>query len=287
LKDIKFIFRFNQPIKIIGQKDKKNILLLIVLMFLPLLFNNCDDAVSDNNEYTAIDSRINIKLSEELLQDKRDLYLYCHTERIYGCINYGIDYYVYKGANSFKIKFNSVVISDICLTALGPASCRIELGELSEGTYNSNLEVNGKAELAILTVTNDSYKITHTPGFDFKFDNAEIKRVPDNLIWGSIGYINDSLANVVNTFLDSLQILGAAPVNLSAGDYGFFKIDSFSNIIPPENHGFPFIKMYLFDCHNHLEDVKGLMKRIQHQYVNQIYISCNTWQGDIYYGWIL
>lgn len=192
-------------------------------MFLPLLFNNCDDSVSDNTENTAIDSRINIKLSEELSQDKRDLYLYCRTERIYGCINYGIDYYVIKAANSIKIKFSSIVISDICLTALGPASCRIKLGELSEGTYNLNLEVNGKTELAILTVTNDSYKITHTPGFDFKFDNAELKRVPEYLIWGSTGYINDSLANVVNTFLDSLQILGASPINLSAGDYFFLR----------------------------------------------------------------
>ena len=104
---------------------KKNILFLIALISLPLLFNNCDDAVSDNKEYTAIDSRINIKLSEELSVDKRDFFLYCSTERIYGCINYGIDYYVIKGANGFKIKFNNVVISDICLTALGPASCRL------------------------------------------------------------------------------------------------------------------------------------------------------------------
>lgn len=266
---------------------KKNILPLIALIFLPLLFNNCDDAVSDNKEYTAIDSRINIKLAEELSPDKRTLYLYCGTERIYGCINYGIDYYVIKGANSFKIKFNSVVISDICLTALGPASCRIKLGELIEGTYNLNLEVNGKAELAVLTVTNDSYKITHTPGFDFKFDNAELKRVPEYLIWGSAGYINDSLTNVVDTFLDSLQILGAAPVNLSAGDYGFFKIDSSGNIIPPEYHGYPFIKMYLFEYQNDLNSIKELMKRIQQQYVNQIYISCNTWQGDVFYGWTL
>lgn len=266
---------------------KKNILPLIALMFLPLLFNNCDDAVSDNTNYTTIDSRINIKLREELSSTKKTLHLDCRTERIYGCINYGIDYYVIKSANSFKIKFNSVIISDICLTALGPASCRIKLGELSEGTYNINIEVNGKTELAILTVTNDSYKITHTPGFDFKFDNAELKRVPENLIWGSAGYINYSLTNVVNTFLDSLQILGAAPVNLSSGDYGYFKINLSGEIIPPEYHGYPFIKMYLFDYQNNLEDVKGLMKRIQQQYVNQIYISCNTWQGDVYYGWVL
>lgn len=266
---------------------KKNILPLIALMFLPLLFTNCDDAVSDNKEYTAIDSRINIKQSEELSVDKRDLYLYCSTERIYGCINYGIDYYVIKGANSFKIKFNSVVISDICLTALGPASCRIKLGELIEGTYNLNIEVNGKAELAILTVTNNSYKITHTPGFDFKFERTDLKRVPDNLIWGSIGYINDSLTNVVNAFIDSLKILGAVPVNLSAGDYGFFKIDSSGNMVPPEYHGYPFIKMYLFDYQNDLEDLKALITRTQQQYVNQIYISCYTWQGDVFYGWTL
>lgn len=264
---------------------EKNILLLIALMFLLLLFNNCDDAVSDNTSYTTIDSRINIKLREELSPTKKTLHLDCRTERIYGCINYGIDYYVIKGANSFKIKFNSVLISDICLTALGPASCRIKLGELSDGTYSLILEVNGKTEQTILTVTNDSYKITYTSGFDFKFDNTELKRVPEYLIWGSAGYINDSLTNVVNTFIDSLKFVGAAPVNLSAGDYGFFKIDSSGNIITPDYHGYPFIKMYLFYYQNDLEDVIGLMKRIQHQHVNQVYISCNTWQGDVFYGW--
>lgn len=265
---------------------KKNILLFITLISLPLLFNNCDDTVSDNTEYTAIDSRVNIKLAEELSPGKRTLFLYCNTERIYGCMNYGIDYYVIRGTNSFNVKFRNIVISQICLTALGPASCQIKLGELSAGTYNLNLEVNGKTEQAILTITSGSYKITHTPGFDFKFDNTELKRVPDNLIWGSVGYINDSLTNAVNTFIDSLQLLGASPVTLTAGDYGFFKIDASGNMIPPENHGYPFIKMFLYDYQNDLEDVKQLIKRTQQQYVNQIYISCNTWQGDVCYGWV-
>jgi hypothetical protein len=55
----------------------------------------------------------------------------------------------------------------------------------------------------------------------------------------------------------------------------------------PDNHGYPFIKMYKFEYQNDLSNIKELMKRIQQQYVNQIYISCNTWQGDVFYGWTL
>lgn len=97
------------------------------------------------------------------------------------------------------------------------------------------------------------------------------------LYLGFIGFIYDSLTNVVDTFIDSLQILGASQKNLSSGDYGFFEIDLFGNLLPPEYHGYPFIKMYKFEYQNDVNDIKELMKRIQQQYVNQIYISCYTW----------
>ena len=266
---------------------KKGILFLTVLLSFLFSFNNCDDAVSDNSTYTSIDSQIIIQLREELSTTKKDLYFDCSTTRIYGCINYGIDYSVFKTANNIRIKFTNIVVSQICLTALGPATNRINLGELNEGNYNLNLEVNGKTETAQLIVKDDSYKINFLPGFNFKFKSTELNRVPQYLIWGSVGYIYDSLTNVADTFIDSLQILGASTVNLFPGDYGFFKISPNGNIITPDNHGYPFIKMYMFDYRNNLEEIKGLMKRIQQQYVNEIYIGCNTWQGDTFYGWTL
>lgn len=259
-----------------------------LVLFLSLfIFNACDDTVSDNSSYTSIDSRINIKLSEELFTNSKKVVLHCRTERIYGCMNYGIDYSVIKTANNFRIKFSRIIISEICLTALGPATNRINLGELNNGTYNLTLEVNGKEESAALIVTDSLYQINFQPGFNFKFDNTELHRIPQHLIWGSVGYINDSLTNVVDTFIDSLQILGASQINLSSGDYGFFEIDLFGNLLPPEYHGYPFIKMYKFEYQNDANDIKELMKRIQQQYVNQIYISCYTWQGDVIYGWTL
>jgi hypothetical protein len=268
-------------------KMKTHILFLIVLLPLLLILIGCEDTVSDNTSYTSIDSRINIKLREELSANSKKVILNCRTERIYGCINYGIDYSVIKTANNFRIKFSGIIISDICLTALGPASAQINLGNLSTGTYNLTLEVNGKTESALLIVTDSLYQINFQPGFDFKFDNTKLHRIPRYLIWGSVGYINDSLTNLANAYLDSLQILGAVQINLSAGDYGFFEIDSFGNIVTPDNHGYPFIKMYKFEYQNDLNSIKELMKRIQQQYVNQIYISCNTWQGDVFYGWTL
>lgn len=268
-------------------KMKTHILFLIVLLTLLINLIGCEDTVSDNTSYTSIDSRINIKLREELSANSKNVVLNCRTERIYGCINYGIDYSVIKNTNNFKIKFSRIIISDVCLTALGPASAQINLGNLSSGTYDLNLEVNGKTESAVLTVTDSLYQINFQPGFNFKFDNTKLNRVPQYLIWGSVGYINDSLTIAADTFIDSLQILGATQKNISPGDYGFFEIDSFGNIVAPDNHGYPFIKMYKFEYQSDLNNIKELMKRIQYQYVNQIYISCNTWQGDVFYGWTL
>lgn len=257
---------------------------LIALMF---LFHNCSDSTSPELNFERIDSKLNIVLREELTTESRNLTLNCRTERIYPCCNYGIDYSMVKGAKIFKVRFSKIVMPQICLTALGPAGCSINLGSLADGQYSLELEVNGKTEIAQLVISENTYQVNHQPGLNFKFENPQLNRIPQFLIWGSVGYINDSLTSVVNTFIDSLQILGAQQAQLLPGDYWYFKVDAQGNLIAPEYHGYPFIKMFAYSFNGSLNELKEFIYSYCGRYYNKLYISLSDWKGEVIYGWAI
>ena len=265
----------------------KKLLFVPVLFVLIFLFQYCTDSTSPELNFERIDSRLNIVVREELTASNPNLILNCRTERIYPCCNYGIDYSVVKGAKYFKIRFTKIVMPQICLTALGPAGCSINLGSLADGQYTLELEVNGRTETTQLMVSKGNYQVNHQPGLNFKFDNPQLNRIPDFLIWGSVGYINDSLISAVKTFLDSLQILGAQQVQLLPGDYWHFKVNSQGELIPPEYHGYPFIKMFGYSFNGSLEELKELVYRYSSVYYDKLYISLYDWRGGAIYGWSL
>jgi hypothetical protein len=263
----------------------KNLNLLAAAIISTLFFQiSCSDTITEVN-YERIDTRLELTLKEELSVYSRLLSIDCATERIYPCINYGIDYSMTKSSNKITIRFNQIIMPEICLTALGPAYSNIKLGNLSNGLYILNLLVNGKTQTANLKVNDSTFKIEYEPGFDFIFKKTELKRIPQNVIWGSVGYINDTLTTSVNSFLDSLIIIGASEINLSPGDYGYFQIDSFGKIVAPEYHGYPFIKMYLYEFNGSSESLKELIRNTNQRFLNNMYISCNTWKGEYIWGW--
>lgn len=66
------------------------------------------------------------------------------TERVYSCLSHQIIYCEKTRKHEIYIHFKKVKIPDMCLTALGPAECTIELGNLEAGEYNITFELNDK-----------------------------------------------------------------------------------------------------------------------------------------------
>jgi len=259
---------------------KKIFLSISVLIISFVLFNSCSDSTSPKDDVEQIDSKILINLHEGLSSQGRNLILDCSTEKIYPCYNFGIINNVVKGNDFFKIKFSGIVIPSICFTALGPARCLIKLGQLTEGNYSLSLEVNGQLIFAQLTVSKNVYKIDYQQNPYFVFNNPEILCIPDNLIWGVIDYYDDSLSVVADSFLDSLQILGAQTVQLEQGNYGYFKVDSLNNLIFP---GFP-KRTFAYKFEDTLEEIQELIFRYYYQ---SIHISLYDWRGAVIYNWVI
>ncbi len=106
-----------------------------ILLLLLLLCSCRKDAPVDQ-----IGSDIKIRMLETVDSTKRKLQFYCSTEKEYSCSNYGISKTFSKSSDNFDIDFNGIIISNVCLTSFGPATTTIDLGTLSNGTYNLDIK---------------------------------------------------------------------------------------------------------------------------------------------------
>jgi len=156
-----------------------------------------------------IDSDIKIKMQETVDSTKRTLQFYCSTEKGYGCSNFGISKIVNQSAYNIDINFEAILINTFCLTSIGPATTTIDLGTLSNGTYNLDIKVGGKKNKGQLIVSSDNYAITLNDKKQLQVINSPLRRIPPTTVWGAIRYHFSSTATLVQTFIDSLLFLGA------------------------------------------------------------------------------
>lgn len=118
--------------------------LILILNF--LLLSSCDILDGDNSSISPLDSKIDFKVIEsyenyETVSTPK-IFIELVTEKIYGCFNYSI-------ISNYKISDKKIGINilgidkpGVCLTALGPATGRIKLGELS-GVYEITIKGEG------------------------------------------------------------------------------------------------------------------------------------------------
>jgi len=232
-----------------------------------------------------IGSDIKIKMLETVDSTKRTLQFYCSTEKEYSCSNYGISKTFSKSSDNIDIDFNGIIISNLCLTSIGPATTTIDLGTLSNGTYNLDIKVERKKSSGQLIVTSDHYTITLDKQKQLQIINSPLQRIPTNTIWGTVGYHTSSTATLVQTFIDTLQILGATAQTYQSGDYGYFQINSSGQISPPQNHGYYFIRPFIFNYAGNTSTLKTLVKNYGTNYGNSLNIRLYTTKGEIFRSW--
>ncbi|MGV8092283.1 MAG: hypothetical protein AB2L24_10515 [Mangrovibacterium sp.] len=236
----------------------------------------------------AIDSKIKIEPREYLDLNSRQLVLYCQTEKAYPCINYPILTEQVFQENKLSITFTSVLETDFCLTAVGPASAIINLGNMANGQYElelNNAELKNKGTLKI----SDS-EIT----LDFKNQNGiEIvrqitKKVPVDTYWGTIGYHTGSTIEKVDEFLEKLKDIDGVAFNKQVpGKYFYYEIDQNGEIVTnTENSGYHFVKAFIFQYTGDDEEkFKEEIDFLVTPYFDDMYINVETYKGERIYNW--
>lgn len=239
------------------------------------------------NDTRPINSDIEIRMIEILNETGRTLELYCSTTEEYPCINFLIDRSFSVKSGNISIRFKNVIDPGICATAIGPATTTIDLGSLKPGVYNLTIDVVDKRSSGNLIVTPDQYIIDIGKKKQLVLNGPVLNRVPDNTFWGTVGYHQTSTEPVVNQFISSLLGLGAATGAYLPGDYGYFSIDEWGEIEAPQNHGYYFIRPFIFTYEGASDNLENLLRTYRQNHGNDVSIMLYTSQGEIFRSWML
>ncbi len=255
--------------------------LIYITVILSLLCSCRKDSAEDK-----IDSDIKIKMWETVDSTKRTLQFYCSTKKEYSCSNYEISKWFGASSNNVDLYFQSIIVYDFCLTSIGPATTTIDLGTLASGTYNLDIKVEQEKSEGHLIVTPDSYTIKLDKQVQLQIVNPSLKRVPENSIWGTVGYHTNATETLVQSFIDSLQFLGVISQTYPPGDYGYFKINSVGQIVPPQNHGYYFIRPFIYHYSGNSFALETLVKNYGAAYDDSLNIILYTTKGEIFRSWM-
>lgn len=256
------------------------------LFFLPalaalMIFSSCLKLSEQEN----IKSDVQIKLFEYIDSTKRDFYLLCYTKDTYECMNYGIGHIVDKSSNKVSIDFQGIVKPYMCATALGPATASINLGTLAQGATPFEFSVEGKSTQASLENSQAYYEMTLTSPQSLSLFYQRLYKVPENTIWGWVGYHAETTAALAQSLTDSLQTLGAYDVELTEGQYGYFSINEEAQMVAPQNHGYNFILPFVFGYEQNEKELGRLLKRFGEREGSKLKIVVYTSKGNTFMSW--
>lgn len=260
-----------------------------------IIFSGCgknksvDNDPIENPNLPIAENRIEISLFEELGDPVRNFRLGAATEEIYSCCNFVLLHEREQSGDDIKIDFNGIYVPDICLTALGPASCQIDFGAINNGTYALRFK-NEKYSTGQLVVSDESFKIQFSDTTQVVFRNKELLRVPENTLWGWVKYYHEDSIVTANEFIDSLKSLGAVSRNYSVGNYNYYIIDENGHVRHPGDHGSHYIYEYIFEYSGDTTAVHNLLRDFGKRYNNEqskILISAFNDRGHSFRSWVL
>jgi len=259
--------------------------LTIFFLILAGSFSSCNK--QEQRNISLIDSEINLRMVETFDVSPRTLQFHCSTTKTYPCCNYPIYAVNRQTSNIIDISFEGVIETDICATALGPATAIIDLGTLSNGTYRLNLQ-NGKYKrTGEIIVSSDSYKVNFSSNSAFCFTNTPLNKIPEHTIWGLIGWHEQRTSSLVQSFLTALLDLGAKKKPYLPGHYTEFVIDNNGDITyPGALWGYWFDQLFIFHYSGNITDVEQLIKQYAQDHGEDISITLNTDKGERFLSWM-
>lgn len=257
---------------------------LLTFCFLPFLIScqNNDLDLKSN----PIDSKIIIEAREVLEANSRRLTLFSKTERIYPCENYPLLAKKEVEGNSLKITFTSVLETDFCFTALGPATSVIDLDEISNGEYEIEINNANLKNKGILKITDLDISILFNQKNGIEFVRQNIKRVSENTYWGSIGYHQSSTSALVEEFIQKFEEAGAKFNKQLPGHYSYYEIDNSGEIVSTvENSGYYFLKNFIFEFEGDESNLKEIVQIEGKNHKEIFHLRLETYKGEMFYNW--
>jgi hypothetical protein len=197
---------------------------MVPLLCLLLVMQAC---VTDKTEAPVLDTAIakeyELDLWETLDNNTRTLQIRANTIQSQNCLNYNIESSISRKGSNFEINLGKPQIPSVCEPGIGTAKSTLDLGIISNGTYNLTVKLGQIVpSTGRLVVSNGSFYLSILNPIGFRITRNNLLRVPDNTIWGYIGYDANALPVVTQFFTDLAGI--SQNIDLPKGYYGHFNL---------------------------------------------------------------
>jgi hypothetical protein len=237
-------------------------------------------------DYQVVDSDIIIKMNEELSSTARSFELSLLTDSAYPCVNYSLITNSSATTTKITVDILGVYTPDICATAIGPATSVIPFSNIQNKSYDIEFKIGSNISKGKLVCTAGEFSLQMDDLLQIKIDGPVLKRIPDNIIWGTVGYHNSSTIDKVNEFLASLKAAGAKDVSLDNGNYNYFAIEN-GTVVEPTNMGYYFTKSFVYSYTGDKNLIREIVKDYGKNYTSSMSIRVYGDKGEEYLGWML
>ncbi len=190
---------------------------------------NKTDEVIIGPDTQNINSAINLTAIENLNPAAATFEFRCLTDSLYSCTNYEIEFMLDTNADTLDLTFTEISRPGVCISGNAKAFAIVNLGDISNGSYQFPITVNGVVANASLVVTDSIIEVLGGDSTWTNFLRPVLRRVPANVIWGQVGYSLLAALDSANSFFDSLVSIGAVAETLSTGSYGYFYFNGSGN----------------------------------------------------------
>lgn len=250
-------------------KNKILLISFIGLFILSLGFYSCK---KNDIERLPLES-VNIDMYEYLFSIGREFNLNVYTDRTDYSITSFIRYDSKIEGNKITIDLHDIEVGnyDGAAVALGGAPAYVNLGSLQQGFYDLQINVVDNVNEGSLSVESNFFILNFNATNSLTINYDTLWRIPSGAMWGYIGYQTPEYQEAAESFVDTLQKIGAAPLNLPKGYYGYFEVDSAGNFTQPVNDNYTYIIEYYYDYFGSMEKLEMVYEYYDFIY-HQLYI---------------
>lgn len=259
---------------------------LIFTIIIANMLSGCD-VLEDKNTTEPLDSNLLFNVSESFNDYSEDIfpsiYLNLSSEKIYGCMNNSINSMLNSNGNIISIDVIGIVVPDVCLTALGPATKRFKL-DLREGEYQIIFNVNGKQNQFSLNITKDLIEVKEIKSSAVFCSINKTARFPEK----SMAYLCGTTVDmkfIEEDFLDTLKsVIELTEITFPADCQIPFP-DSSSGYW----HNNP-AKYFIYKSESDFDKIKEVLSLYKQNHfagIDGIGISFYNWRNKYIYSWTL
>lgn len=180
------------------------------------------ESIQDPIIVTNIEKAFYINLWEELYPNNRNLRIDIQSLKNQPCVNYTIAYDWAASDKKFELSINDIVEPIDCILGLGPATAKIDVGDLESRIFNMSIGLeqtvinNGQ-----LIVDGESYTIQMETEEGIIIPEKILRKVPPQSAWGFVAFQNTADQITAGELLSTLKSQGE-PILLKEGKYGYF-----------------------------------------------------------------